>query len=475
MKGLLPRLLTVPVAAAALMLAPLREAAACGGFFAPAPSQTIDVASHRMILSISQTQSTLYDQVKYTGSPASFGWVLPIQGTVTVGVSSDALFATLDQLTTVTVAAPFTPSCPQCSSSESASEAASSSSGSSGGGVTVIAQSTVGPYETVQLSSTDPTALASWLATNGYPISSAEQTIITAYVSGGFNFLAIKLQPGTGISAMQPITVTTPGASAVLPLRMVAAGVGATVPISLWVLGEGRYGPTNFPTFTIDPSQLVWDFATETSNYGQLMQAGFTATNGSGWLVQSAQPISEQSITSPIDFLVQTNPMASGYGDGTASGAAMAEMADLTTLFSGIDPTSLFVTRLLAQMPVAALSTDMTLGASASQAIVPQVLQATQYVNAPTCPSCTTGSGGSGPASSSTTGGMGGAPASSTSGSTGAGKGGAGGASTSTGSGKGGGGSASSSCSLGHPAGESLVIYGFLAALAMVARRRRTS
>jgi hypothetical protein len=446
----LVRAAVVP-ALALLTLAPARDAAACGGTFGPpaAPNQTIDVASHRMILSVSQTQSTLYDEVIYTGSPASFGWVLPIHGTVTVGVSSDALFAALDQLTTVTVAAPFAPTCPSCSSSESGTTSgglgfSSGAGGANGGGVTVIAQGTVGPYSTVQLSSTDPMALETWLANNGYTIASAEQAIIAEYVSGGFDFLAVKLQPAMGISAMQPITVTTPGASAVLPLRMVAAGVGATVPITLWVVGEGRYAPTSFPTFTIDPTQLVWDFASETSNYGQLMQAGFTATKGSGWLVESAQPFAQQTITSPVDFLVQTDPMGSGYGDGTANGAAMAEMADLATLFNGIDPTSLFVTRMLAKMPVAALSSDLTLAASASQSIVPQVLQATHYVNAPTCPSCGTGGGGS-----NSSGGVGGglrvaSPAPS-----------------------------GARCSLGHSPDGSIAGYGLLAALAMVARRRR--
>jgi hypothetical protein len=140
--------------------------------------------------------------------------------------------------------------------------------------------------------------------------------------------------------------------------------------------------------------------------------------------------------------------MASGYGDGTATGAAMAEMADVATLFNGIDSSSLFLTRMLANMPVSALSKDMTLGATPNQVLVSQTLQATQYVNVPTCPSCgTTGNGGASSGPSTTSGGVGGAP----SGSPGS----------------------SSSCALGHPAEPSLAVYGALAALAMVARRRR--
>jgi len=49
-----------------------------------------------MILSISQDRTTSWDQITYAGAPSSFAWVLPIKGQVEVGLSSDALFGTLD-------------------------------------------------------------------------------------------------------------------------------------------------------------------------------------------------------------------------------------------------------------------------------------------------------------------------------------------------------------------------------------------
>ena len=122
----------------------------------------------------------------------------------------------------------------------------------------VISQSVVGPYDTVQLQSTNPTALTDWLTANGFSIPTDVQPIIAAYVSEGFDFLALKLQPGQGVQAMRPVSVTTNGASLSLPLRMVAAGTGATVGITLWVVAQGRYEAANFPNFTIDPSTLVW-------------------------------------------------------------------------------------------------------------------------------------------------------------------------------------------------------------------------
>ena len=55
------------------------------------------VTDHRMVLSVSPQQTTLYDEIKYFGlafrRPRG---VLPISGQVTIGISADAVFDTLD-------------------------------------------------------------------------------------------------------------------------------------------------------------------------------------------------------------------------------------------------------------------------------------------------------------------------------------------------------------------------------------------
>ena len=76
--------LAVVATASALALVEERDAKACGGCFQP-PTQTVtDITDERMLLAVSPTQTTLYDQIEYAGNPASFAWVLPIHGTVTV-------------------------------------------------------------------------------------------------------------------------------------------------------------------------------------------------------------------------------------------------------------------------------------------------------------------------------------------------------------------------------------------------------
>src|SRR5215831_20271658 len=77
-----------------------RDARACCGCFHETASQNATVVTdHRMVFSVSPTQTTLYDQIQYSGSPTSFAWVLPVHGQVTVGLSSDLVFQALDQAT----------------------------------------------------------------------------------------------------------------------------------------------------------------------------------------------------------------------------------------------------------------------------------------------------------------------------------------------------------------------------------------
>ena len=126
-----------------------REARACGGCFTPSEVESV-ITDEKMILSVSMSQTTLYDQINYSGNPASFAWVLPIKGQVTVGLSADVMFQVVNQLTQTTVQAPPT-NCPPVPSCASASRTAGVGPGecsggecgtpdNNGGGVTVTSQ-----------------------------------------------------------------------------------------------------------------------------------------------------------------------------------------------------------------------------------------------------------------------------------------------------------------------------------------------
>jgi len=385
------------------------DARACGGCFGPPtpPGQDVEVVTdHRMILTVSQQQTTLYDEIQYTGSPASFAWVLPISGQVTIGLSSDSLFQTIDTLTETTVESPPTdcPPPPSDCEFESPGDFGGASEGDASaatapGTVNVLSQQVVGPYETAQLQSTDPTALDDWLTSHGYQIPADIEPVIAAYVAQSFDFLAMKLVPGAGVQSMRPVRVTTPGATIALPLRMVAAGTGATVGITLWMFGDGRYEPSNFSFFHIDDADITWDWASNSSNYTTLRQQHETALDGAGWEIESSTEQSQQQITTYLNGLERalsfSGPDAgSDYAPETASDGGVsgtpsqAEQDDLTALFNGIGVGTgqVRITRIRSDLAHTALGSDLQLTASPDQSELSNVRQPGIQSGQPECP-----------------------------------------------------------------------------------------
>jgi hypothetical protein len=353
-----------------------------------------------MVLSVSMDQTTLYDQVRYSGSPQSFAWVLPISGTATIGLSADVVFDTLDALTHTSVVAPPL-NCappPYCPYAPKATADASASFGMDAGSdpVQILKQEVVGPYETVQLASTDPNALSNWLTSHGYSIPSDIQPIIDAYVAAGMDFLALKLVPGASVTSMRPVRVTTQGASPVLPLRMVAAGTGANVGVTLWVVGEGRYEPQNFPSFRIKDSEIVWDYSTQSSNYASLRQLYEQQSGEKAWELESSLSLSIANFTQIVDYGGQTFPQyqyeagvdyqPAQTPDGGTESSDQVRADDLATLFHGMNQYDVRVTRIRSDLARAALAQDLVLQASADQSELTATRYPTQSVNKPPCP-----------------------------------------------------------------------------------------
>jgi hypothetical protein len=401
------------LSAAGLSLFVARDARACGGCFTPPPVQEAEsvITDEKMILSVSTTQTTLYDQIEYSGSPASFAWVLPIKGTVKVGLSADILFQTIEQLTATEVQQPPTncPPPPTCGNSGfglSAPSASGAAAEDAGAAVTVTAQAQVGPYETVQLHSTDGSALTNWLAAHGYQIPASTKPIIDAYVTDGFDFLALKLIPGAGVQAMQPVRVTSQGAAPSLPLHMVAVGTGPTTGITIWVIADGRWAPKNFPTFTIKDSEIAWDWVTSSSNYESLRLAKEATFGGRGWQIESSLELNQESITQTLEQAIEyggggvggytaaptvagdggtTDAASVDAGDNAGDAGVAAAAADLAVLFNGISGGSARFTRMRSDVAKSALSVDMALEASTDQSELSNIHYPGQQVGEPEC------------------------------------------------------------------------------------------
>jgi hypothetical protein len=262
--------------------------------------------------------------------------------------------------------------------------------------VNVIKKEVVGPYETVQLQSSDALALENWLTTNGFNIPADIKPVIQQYVTEKFNFLALRLRPGEGVQSMRPVRVTTQGASAVLPLRMVAAGTGANVGITLWVIGEGRYEPTNFPSFIIKDDDLVWDWNTSSSNYKDLRAQRSATQPGKMWEIESSNPTLRSQIENAVRFgvFVPGQPQQTG-GDylpiedengGVTKTAETVRDEDLATVFAGIASGQEHLTRMRSDLSRAALAADLLVGAAQDQSDLAIQRNPKGQLGQPQCP-----------------------------------------------------------------------------------------
>ena len=372
-------LLAAALASVASLAAP-RSASACGGCFVTQTENT-QVSGHRMIVSASMEATTLWDQITYSGSPESFAWVLPIKGTVDVGLSSDFLFQVVEANTRVVVQSP--PICPNtCGPSFGNSYnygAEGEAKSESESPVEVLKQEVVGPYETVQLSADDPAALADWLVTHGYSVPAEIQPVIDSYVAESFDFLALKLVPGEAVSAMRPVRITSPGAGFSLPLRMVAAGTGAVTPIRLWVFGEGRYEPANFPSFTIATEELVWDWDTSSSNYTSLRKEKFAASDGFAWLVDVAGPWYQDV----LPYYLGSGEALASYADADGNNAEVNLAKELELIQGAFPASGIRVTGMSAELSRKALKNDLSLNASLDQGDVASFFSVTKTVGTP--------------------------------------------------------------------------------------------
>ncbi len=306
---LLPVLAGLLLAAATLTAAPPR-AEACGGCFTPTDAVT-SVDSHRMVIALSTTETILWDQIRYTGDPLDFVWVLPVPSAdARVEVADPAFFDELDAQTAPIIQ----PARPLMPCSFAASCGGGDGAGASGEvdapympeeGVTVYSEDTVGPYETVIIGSEDADALRLWLVDHGYRVAPETEPVLDHYIGLGSVFVVLRLSPSQGVQAMQPVRVRYPGYMAQFPLKMVTVGARGALGLSLWVIAGQRYAARNYATLTIDRMSVVWDWAAGRSNYTQLFDRTIDQAGGRAWITEYASPLYRLWISSPEIDLVE--------------------------------------------------------------------------------------------------------------------------------------------------------------------------
>jgi HEAT repeat protein len=207
----------------------------------------INEPTQKAIIFHDENREDLILQVKYEGPAEDFGWLIPVPGQPEVRQGSMRPFYELSRLT-------------QEHFGEGVMHRgmAEAQGGKEHQDVKVIEVKTVGAYEVAVLSSTNPSALADWLAAHHFSFPKEKQSVLEQYIQKHWFFVAARINPeGNGfvvksgiaqpatISAatrkklasgeLHPIIISFPSEKCLFPLAISSVN-GAPSEISLYVL-----------------------------------------------------------------------------------------------------------------------------------------------------------------------------------------------------------------------------------------------
>lgn len=254
---------------------------ACGGLFCG--NIPVNQAEEAIIFEVAEegTVVTAIINVVYQGAAEEFAWVLPLQtAPSSIQVGSRQAFLAAQMLTTPRFTFSSIETVGDCS--EIAYRGAfddALAANESGGppspqdpGVNVISREEVGPYDTVVLEGSNPSAVQSWLVTNGFRVTDEMMEMVTPYLAQGDTLVALKLLNDKDVGEITPIEVrmtateSKPELEACIPIRMTAMAANTDMPITTYVFtDQGRAIPQNF--FHVKPNLLKIDWLSYGQNY----------------------------------------------------------------------------------------------------------------------------------------------------------------------------------------------------------------
>ncbi|HMV67097.1 MAG TPA: DUF2330 domain-containing protein, partial [Myxococcota bacterium] len=287
-----------PLALALALAAAPNAALACGGFFCS--SVPIDQSKERIVFGIDEAKHEVeaHVQIFYQGAAQEFAWVVPVPAIPEVGVSSDELFQQLDARTAPQFyyTEEYLGSCnwDMVFYDEDMADAdgalpPGAAEGAGGGGVTVIEQAQVGPYDQVTLQASDEAVLLEWLNDNGYIIPETVGQALAPYVAAGQYFVALKLSNDRDSGDITPIRMRYAGDAASIPLVLTSIAATPDMRLQPFILStERRAVPSNYLHVRINEAAIDW--LSYGSNYDAVVTKAADEAGGQAFATDYAGP-----------------------------------------------------------------------------------------------------------------------------------------------------------------------------------------
>jgi hypothetical protein len=267
-----------------------QRAQACGGFFCS--TTPIDQSGEQIIFSLSQSHVTAHIQISFQGQAKDFAWVVPVQVKPELSVGSQSVFTALQQQTQPQFLVDWKFDSNYCGFRGPVAGAPSGAGGkaptppAADNGVMVLDMKEVGPYDSVTLSATDPTALVQWLNKNGFTQPPSAEPLIKHYVQLGMFFVALKLQQNAGVGEIQPIVLDMDNPEPCVPLILTQVAAIPDMPVYAYVLGKARAFPKNWFHVVLNERKIDW--LNGGSNYKTVVTDAINEAAGHGFVTEFA-------------------------------------------------------------------------------------------------------------------------------------------------------------------------------------------
>ncbi len=243
------------------------DAFACGGLFCNVAQPVVQNAE-RIVFDVDRDEGLVeaHVQISYEGPSEEFAWVVPVATEPDLFLSSQALFDTL----AVQTAPQFRLDVIEegdCRSGNggfigvrggSEDFLAPESPQADSGGVVVVAQAKVGPYETLTLQANSSTELLEFLQRNAYDLPDDLDPVLRPYVADGAYFVALRLSKNNDAGDIAPLGMRYAGEKASIPIQLTSIAAADDLRLEVYVFSDVRAVPETYLHVQINDAAIDW-------------------------------------------------------------------------------------------------------------------------------------------------------------------------------------------------------------------------
>lgn len=189
--------------------------------------------------------------IRLTGPANSFALVVPTPSVPTLHPVAKEIWQQATGLT-APPARMFSSGGPGCGSEEIAAVPANETDA-----IEIIATRSVGSFLATTIRATDPLGLVTWLRSNGFEVTEPEAQALGRYVSRGWVFTAMKLDPASPEAQrpaggwdvnVNPVEFRYAATQVEVPLELMAINRDGFFPVAFYVVDDHRVELTGFQT-----------------------------------------------------------------------------------------------------------------------------------------------------------------------------------------------------------------------------------